>query len=199
MPGNIRLYGTSGYVELAAPATGNNAVLTLPNDSIQPGLVLITTQSFSAASSISINNCFSSTYSNYLIVIDITSTAANPSGWSIRLRSSGTDATTNYGRQKLEAYGTVVEGNINTTLGYMQVGNPATSTVTSGGTMSVQMFRPFENVATRYLSHHGTGDGTSVGVWGGYHSTASSYDGMTFYPQASTMSGILRIYGYRNL
>ena len=30
MPGNIRLYGTTGYVELAAPATGNNATLTLP-------------------------------------------------------------------------------------------------------------------------------------------------------------------------
>lgn len=45
--GSIRLYGaTSGYLELQAPDVAPDATLTLPSDSVQPGLVHLHTETF---------------------------------------------------------------------------------------------------------------------------------------------------------
>ena len=57
------------------------------------GLDLIVTQSFSAVSSVSLDNCFSGDYDNYRVLVHVKSAAA--SGFiMMRLRSSGTDAST---------------------------------------------------------------------------------------------------------
>ena len=81
---------TSGSVTLAAPATGSDVTLTLPAAAgtvattayadTAGGLQLITTQTFSAVSAVNVNNCFTSTYDNYQVVISGTtpSTAAIP-------------------------------------------------------------------------------------------------------------------------
>ena len=68
------------------------------------GLVHINTTTFSAVSSVSVNNCFTSAYENYLILGNVIGTA----GTSIaaRLRASGTDATTNYGDQYVQVLNT---------------------------------------------------------------------------------------------
>ena len=47
---------------------------------------------FSASTAVSVNGCFTSTYDNYLIVVDISATSAN-SIPQFRLRLAGTDAS----------------------------------------------------------------------------------------------------------
>jgi len=60
------------------------------------GLVYITTGTAAAgASTLSVNNCFSSTYENYRLVISSADGSAN-TGLYMRTRNAGTDRTTNY-------------------------------------------------------------------------------------------------------
>jgi hypothetical protein len=62
--------------------------------------------SFTGVSSVSLNNCFSSTYNNYLIVPD-NITQSTSSYMLFRLRTSGTDNTDNsYWRQYILANST---------------------------------------------------------------------------------------------
>ncbi len=54
-------------------------------------LVLVNTTSFTSQSSININNCFSSSYENYKIMI--LATSSTTSQFTMRLRASGTDSS----------------------------------------------------------------------------------------------------------
>ena len=49
-----------------------------------PGLVYVAGTAFSAASSVSVNNCFTSTYDNYRIMMRITNSAAVNMQWRVR-------------------------------------------------------------------------------------------------------------------
>lgn len=197
MPGNIRLWGTSGYVELAAPSTATNQVLTLPTDSIQPGLVLITTQTFSAASIISVNNCFSSLYDNYRINLNINSSSASSSNVFMRMRSSGTDnSTSNY--RKAQVY--VVYGT--TTVSVNESSSADTqfwidfNVDTATHSRMIDVLVPFLSMRTQISSGIGNSDAwsTSMGTFNG----TNSFDGFSIYPASGNLTGTVRIYGYKN-
>jgi hypothetical protein len=163
----------------------------------QPGLEFITSQSFSAVSSVSVNNCFSSTYDSYQIVCFASGT---PNGGfiSIRFRASGSDNTdSTYNAQRLTAE--------NTTL----IGARATSSTSAiiasldddddANAFTATVFRP--NVATRTsLSSHAfmPFGGAYMMLTAGYFDNNNVFDGFTFFPNTGTMTGNFRIYGYRN-
>ena len=58
------------------------------------GSILTNAVSFTSASAISLNGCFSSTYENYRVMFQVSGTSAN-SNISFRMRSSGTDESGN--------------------------------------------------------------------------------------------------------
>ena len=104
--GNVRLYGaTSGYTELAPPAVAPDGVLSLPSgtgtiatqsyvdtsSAAAGGLVHINTTTFTAVSSVSLDDVFSADYENYKIIMTLfnSSTALT----YMRLRASGSDLT----------------------------------------------------------------------------------------------------------
>ncbi len=62
---------------------------------LEPGLVLLNNTSFSGVLSQSINDVFSATYRNYLIIVNMTEVATS-GNLAFRVRVSGTNATTNY-------------------------------------------------------------------------------------------------------
>lgn len=195
MPGNIRLWGTSGYVELAAPSTAANQVLTLPTDSVQPGMVLIASQTFSAASSVLVNNCFTATYQNYRVIIDL-STVSATGFTNLQLTSSGTASTTGYARSAgYTPYGstTVFGESQNNASSY----NLVYSNTTSGGVAIVDLMRPAQSVRT-YIAQQIINFGSNGGWGNGEHGVSSSYDGFVLTPASGTITGVLRIYGYRN-
>lgn len=190
----VRLNGaTSGFVELNAPAVAGTTTLELPTDTLKSGLVLIATQSFTAASTVSVDNCFTSTYENYLV-------AVNASGSSdqltyMRLRASGSDNTAaSYNTQSLSA----------------NVSTVSTSRVSSGTTwcvgalstnqnaLSVNLYLPAVAVTTvfRALNSYAS-SGAYIFDQSGSHSVASSFDGFTVYPASGTITGSLQVYGYR--
>jgi hypothetical protein len=160
------------------------------------GLTLINTTSFSGVASHSVNNVFTSTYTNYRIVISgKNDTATNV--LRMRLRASGTDNTSsNYIFSAFICASTNASGLVNstgTTFWYLSEMYRRTSIV------SIDITNPF---ATDYTTFHaqgyggdsGTGQNASTG--GGSTTVTTSYDGFTIFPDANTITGTVRVYGY---
>jgi hypothetical protein len=68
------------------------------------GLTYITQATPTAVNTVSINNCFTSTYANYFIVVDVSAVVGSGS-LTARLRLSATDTTTNYTSVRLGGQG----------------------------------------------------------------------------------------------
>jgi hypothetical protein len=178
--------------------TGSGLIngLELPTDSIQPGLVHIATESFSAISSVSLNNCFSSTYQNYKIVIScIGSTSANV---FVRWRTGGTDNSTasSYQVQLMTAINTSVAA----ARGDTNQGEIGAIRTAAYNGFSYDIFNVFESQKTMLIGS--CADEGATGFihrdYGILHNQTVSYDGFSFYPNAGTITGTIRVYGYRN-
>lgn len=194
----VRLNGsTSGFVELAAPAVAGSTSLELPTDSIKPGLVLVAAQSFTGVSSVSVNNCFTATYENYRIVFQGTTPSAN-NYLGFRLRVSGSDNSTSNYRHAIGALNWA--GSLaNQTAGTAQSFSRLALFSGAGFTMALGMdvINPQRTDYT-VLTGTNTNDG-QVAFCGAWFNGTTSFDGFTVYSEAaSTISGTLRIYGYRN-
>lgn len=160
-----------------------------------PGLVHVNTTTFTTQSSVSVNNCFTSTYENYQIKLNIL--GSTNQDVSLRLRLSGTDATgANYNRQRLSA--------ISTTVAAAGVGGETsfanqikTSTVSSA--VDISIFRPAAALPTGLIVLDSSTDGTvSLIFTVSNHTLSTAYDGFTFYPSTGTITGTIRVYGYKN-
>ena len=201
--GNIRLYGsTSGYTELAPPAVAPDGVLSLPTGTgtlatqASVGLVKIVDQSFTAASTVSVNNCFSSAYENYRMMIILASTTTLNT-FNIRLRLSGTDATgSDYAQQRLQADNTSLVGARLTGQTVARIGTlPDTGSMVA----NLDIFRPATATTTHAISSSVFFTGIpQYETWGITHNVATAYDGFSFILGAGTITGNLRIYGYQN-
>lgn len=148
---------------------------------------------FTAATTININGCFSATYDNYLIVVRHKMAASPADGLNYRLRAAGTDATgANYTAQRLLAASTTVAG---ARFSSSTSGAVGFSTSYENGD-HLYLYGPFlaQPTASRNVSASGT-DNASIYDYAGTHSLSTSYDGITIFPLASTVTGALTIYG----
>ena len=199
--GNVRVYGaTSGYTELAPPAVAPDGVLSLPSGTgtiaktTDQGLVHINTTTFSAVSSVSLNNVFTSDYDNYRIVLNGTSSLVQIV--AVRFRISGTDTTaTNYNSQRLQTNGTSVGGLRSTGLDRSLAGHFDTSWSFN----ILEVARPFLSAVTIIK---GFAADSFSGVFSqdssSAYTLATSFDGITIFPETGTFTGTIRVYGYKN-
>lgn len=167
------------------------------------GLQLITTQTFSAVSSVSINGCFTSTYENYKVTIAISAASAN-SVFRARLRASGTDATSSiyeFAVASTNGGNATVAGWSNSTATGFDVISLLTSYVPDA--VNLEMFRP--QIASSFTTMTVLGAGGLSGVSGtagffgaGKYQSNTSFDGLTIYPSSGTISGTIRVYGLKN-
>ena len=158
------------------------------------GLVKITDSTFTGQSTVSVNNCFSATYQNYLILCsNVTNTATSSNGLLLRLRSSGTDATTNYSSSAVYFNATYFNDK---PTGHFSIGVAGSG---ANHAVSFMISNPFAAEPTSITGTNG-GDGADFrsSAFGGRHSASTSYDGFTIFPQSNVISGNLRVYGYRN-
>ena len=152
------------------------------------GLTLITSESFSAVSSVSINGCFTSSYDNYAIVLRILGTADE--NLLMRLRVSGSD---NSGSNYINVD---VDGSTTTTTTQWR---PTALGSTNHSAGTVHVFAPNDAVRTQMISHVAAGNGTLTGyLTSATHTQSTAYDGFTFYPSSGTITGTLRVYGYKD-
>lgn len=163
------------------------------DNATQGGLILLNTTPLSASSAAQINNVFSSTYSSYRIVCDIRgsisyqmyaqlSNSGTPVGgtnysYASRYWDTGTGAGTaeNSGGAAFFTLG------FNNTLGSLiafDIVNPGQALQTTMNGLSSQ--------------------GSTHRKFGGIHNLTTAYDGIKIAPvSASTMTGNIQVYGYR--
>ena len=159
------------------------------------GLSLISKQTFTTSAAVNINNCFSSTYTNYKLLINATGSTAAANG-NIRMRVGGVDnSASSYKRQFLRAISTTVSGSYDTLTetNALDIGSGNSSVAT------VEIFSPNLAVNTRIQAHFNgcTSTGNNyVGFFETDHNVATAYDGFSFIPSAGTTTGTIWIYGY---
>jgi hypothetical protein len=189
--------GTTGQV--LAKATNTDMDFTWSTPSVgSSALTFIASASPSAASSQSFNNCFSSTYQNYLIVINmLNSVGEDP--LLFRMRASGTDASgSNYDYIQEFVYSSsqLISATNNSTSARLAI---VAGTVQSN--LIVNINRPFDAAPTVVRGetawYNGDDSMRKIGV-AAVHNVSTSYDGITIFPTGGTMTGTIRIYGYSN-
>jgi hypothetical protein len=159
-------------------------------------LVRITTATFSSATAASVDSVFSSTYDNYLILLNVESTSGS-NAMQVRFRTGGSDNTTsNYGSNwEYAAFGTAgATGQLGSaagsTLAYIQdiTGNPTSNVMF--------VFNPFATQNT-YANHQAV-QGNGYRITGGLEfDTTTSFDGISFICAAGTFGGTISVYGYK--
>lgn len=160
-------------------------------------LTLTGSSDFTTSSSISINNCFSATYINYVILMNLTAASADVS-FNLKLRASGTDASSNYNMNRLFFTGTSSTVSQSLSASSIEIGEVATSYPTLVA-FEAFLYAPFLAQATSGFSRckFNNNQNTSYFEIKGYnHTTATSYDGFSIIPASGTLSGKIRVYGY---
>jgi hypothetical protein len=151
------------------------------------------TVTFSGASSVSLNGCFTSSYTNYKIQFIWTAPTTTAS-ITMRLRASGSDTSANYKNQNILAANTTIQTRQNDTgtddwylgidvnsgtVGEFTIFRPQTATKTSFMGLG---FSPYP--ATQYMM-----------ITGGEQTDSTQFDGFTVFA-GTGMAGTVSVYGY---
>ena len=156
------------------------------------------TVTFTGASSVSINDVFSATYSNYLIVWNDLTTSST--GWmNMRMRVSGADdSTANYRYQELSGSGTTVAAARATGATAWANINYAQDTNHNPNTLTI--FNPFDASPTSISSVQAPVSNGNIEVFAKSFglNTNTSYTGFSFFPASAgpTLTGSVSVYGY---
>jgi len=187
--------GTNGQVLTADSTAATGLAWATPSSA--SGLTLINSTAFSAASTVSVNSVFSSTYRNYRIVATYTMTQNNEVLF-MRVRSSGTDYSTN-------TYFTNGTVGVTSSIQNIATANETAWRLAQGGAssaaFSMDLYVP--NIGTRMnmntqSSCISTGAYASSYQIGGFIDANVTADGFTFIPGAGTITGTVKVYGYAN-
>lgn len=150
---------------------------------------------FTTVSSLSLNGVFTSSYDNYMIVMRFTVPAIDQT-LRYRLRASGTDNSTasSYVSQLMRADVTSISGaRVALNTGVL----PEASNYTRNG-VNIYVFGP---KLTQYTSARAVdvSDKSDAYIYdvASTHNQATSYDGITIYPELNNITGLLTVFGYK--
>jgi len=161
---------------------------------LEPGLVFLTTQTFSAATSVSLaDNTFTDAYDHYKMFMTLSST---PSAYMIgRIRVAGSDnSTSNYAANQIQAaYASTTLGNDNQGINT----NAFTVAFVDGNrtNISMDLMNPKATAFTTLYSHSDR-PGYGQQVNGGVFKLTTSADSFSFIPQSGNITGTVTVYGY---
>jgi hypothetical protein len=179
---------TSGQILTAAQMT------TLQSNS---GLQLIKSETaVSASASATADSVFTSAYTNYLVMINFTTSTNN--ALKLRLRTGGSPAISNYNQQTLLSTVAVVAGSQVTAQSSFDFdfsnGDFKSSIILNINNPQLAQATGF--IAQMQLQSGSYTTGTYVFSKFGNHSTATSYDGFDLITSTGTWSGNYTVYGY---
>jgi hypothetical protein len=160
--------------------------------------VHLSTVTFSGVSSQSINDVFTSDYTNYLILLNVDSASAAPD-ISMRLRVAGADnSSSNYGYSGYVTYAFTnsqahVAGNLQTSFDVARA-------LQSGAGCEITLFNPQASQETKYLARGtrwgtGTPNNSEYQHTGGLMSVTTSYTGYTLICSTGNFTGSVSTYG----
>ena len=184
--------GTTGQVLKKTSATD----LDVEWGTASSGLTLINTTSFSAVSSISVNDVFSATYSHYLIVPNIVGSTISVN-CNMRLRVGGADnSSAQYRWERIFADSGTVTGQRTTGLTSWEGVWTVESTFRTATQMLISNpFLGFVTTATNLTGTNMAGD-INVMIKSFCNDAATSYTGFTLLVSSGTITGSVSVYGY---
>jgi hypothetical protein len=159
------------------------------------GMTLLNTTSFSAATNVSFDNVFSSSYTNYKIITRITSSSVDGPAINCRGRSSGVDYSSSNYRSGYTFYGvtngTAFTAQVNQTETLFRLGYSSNS---MGGGFETLILHPFlaQRTAVR-----GNGTGSLAFDNSTLINDTNVFDGFSVYPSSGNITGTIRVYGLR--
>ena len=163
------------------------------------GLWLVTSATFTGVSAVNVNNCFTSDYENYRLILKVDASSASQVV-NLRFRASGTDSSASY-------YFTGTTGNLAAdTTGYFPRSNNASCAIvafqfrTGQRYLDLNIYGPQLTRATFMSGTYIDSNGFTSYAVGGGHNVATAYDGFSLLagggaPQ--TIGGRYYVYGMR--
>ena len=159
------------------------------------------TVTFSGATSISLNDIFSSTYTNYQFNLVLTSASVADADVRARLRLSGTDASSSYYEGGTLQGAAVLSAVNNLNITNWDLGRTHSATDPNAhASISFKVFQPSQARPTTYHTESISWNNSNIVTFrfSGFHTTLTSYTGITIFPGSGTFGGTLSVYGYSN-
>ena len=160
------------------------------------GMVLLNTTSFSGVASQSMPaSTFTSTYKNYMAILNVS--ADSNRSLSMQFRSGSTNkATGYYGNGVQMVYtSTTVTGQATNNQSSFYIGEIISAGLETGLTM--YFYNPAVS-STRSLYSSVGFNGDYLSTRGGMQIDSEAFDSFTIFPSAGTISGSIRVYGVTN-
>jgi hypothetical protein len=156
------------------------------------GLTLLNTTSFSAVASASLPaSTFSSTYTNYRLVVNIDAASTDSQILTVRLRAAGTDATgSNYSWALVKNAYT----NSGTFDGATQTSWIVGNSGVTNANFAFDLLQPF-NAEPTNISGYAI-QSSDIFFVAAKHTLSTSYDSLTILIGSGTMTGSYSIFGY---
>jgi hypothetical protein len=185
----------------------NGTAWVIPNSPAQnpTGLELVKTQTFTSSSSIDVDNCFSSNFDNYRVVVQWLQNTTTTISY-LKFKDSGGVVSTAYASRSNGSYRT---GGANIFSEYLN-DNALTATVgifigsvnsSARGYATFDVLSPNLAQQTNLMGQFMTtqySTNTLINVMlGGWQDSTTSMVGMNLYPSGGTMTGVVSVYGYR--
>jgi hypothetical protein len=164
------------------------------------GLVAINSTTITTAGTVTVDNVFTSAFDNYVIVLNVKNNANNDTGITFQFRNAGaTIGGTAYSKNNIQSYGSTVaatgtNGTSNWNFGSVSQTSYSQTVATIGNpAVAKSKALQFQN-AHAQTAFSALDTNTGYGV----NTTATAYDGMILTVSGGTLTGTLKIYGYRN-
>lgn len=162
------------------------------------GLVYIKESSGSAVGNIAVNSCFTATFDNYFVVVSVTP-SSNVSLW-MKLRNGTTDKSANYW---WGAFYISMASATSTPTGEGNGASATTAGIRVGALNTNGIFNSWIQVGNPYVNGRTTVQAQPQASesyfrnMSGYHNEAYSADGINIIADSGTITGTVRVYGYR--
>jgi hypothetical protein len=160
------------------------------------GLWKIASVSVTSGNIIAVNNCFTSDYENYRIVMSNLKTTSNVA-LAFQLRSGTTPANTGYAFGHAFVLFTSASWNLaanaGTAANFIGPGNTSTNPPANG---TIDLFQPQINQRTGMTGHYQSFD-AFVLTSGSHNAGTNVYDGFQLNSAGTFTSGTVTVYGYR--
>jgi len=185
--------GTNGQVLTADSSESTGLKWATPASG--GDFVRIATTPFTSSSAVNLNDIFSSTYTNYMVVLNITSSPST-GNLQARMRVSGADNTTsNYFSvyEYIDSAGATAGATKNATASFWQLSFISSSDLSIPFTVAQPYQTEYTSIsAPAFLA----GDTYKVTSAGSFNAT-TSFTGMSFLTSAGTITGEAIIYGMK--
>lgn len=192
--------GQLAYIEASDVVQYYNGTAWATLAPATPGaLTLVTSSTFSAAASVAVDSCFTSTYQNYRVIFIVTASATATGDTTLQYRTGGaTNSTANYTRGLVGiSSGSSFDGSYAAGSTSYNLGSTASNE--GNYVMALDIYRPQETTLTNAFVTNMLGYGSGTPRYGSLQFTAATaFDGFIVTRSAGTMTGNYRVYGYSN-